>query len=80
MDMFKWDRPHAYCIKSLYCNVQHIQGEHAEDGTFIYPKGDEQLDHWLTKHKIFSIADTAINRDLLKRFDTLYPNKSKFEL
>lgn len=75
-----WTKDHAYCIKSIYCNTLKIEGVNIEDGKFRNPKGDEQLDHWLSKHKIFSIEDTAINRDLEKRFETLYPTKSKYEL
>jgi Stealth protein CR2, conserved region 2 len=48
-DKYHWHREHAFCIKSIYCNTVGMQGTFAEDGKFKLPKGEEQLNHWLTK-------------------------------
>jgi hypothetical protein len=80
LDLYDWDIPHAYAIKSLYCNVQNIVGVYEPDGKIRRAKETTMLRNYLSSKKVFSIDDTAINSDLEIYFKHLYPDKSKYEL
>lgn len=80
MVSFDWNKPHGYCIKSLYCNALGIKGVYETDGKFTKPKNEDQLRKWVETHKIFSIDDTALTNLVKNRFQLLYPEKSKYEL
>lgn len=80
MDLYNWDTPHAFAIKSLYCNVQNIVGVYEPDIKIRRAKTTEMLIPFLNGKKVFSVDDTALNYDLMNYFETLFPEKSKYEL
>lgn len=80
LDLYDWNVPHAYAIKSLYCNVQNIVGIYEPDGKIRRAKVTPMIKDYLANKKVFSIDDTAINVDLENYFKHLYPEKSKYEL
>ncbi len=80
LDIYDWNLPHAYAIKSLYCNVQNIPGVYEPDGKIRRAKEASMLRSYLANKKVFSIDDTAINIPLENYFKSLYPEKSKYEL
>ena len=79
LDIYNWDIPHAYTIKSLYCNVLDIPGEYEPDGKIRRAKDTSMIDLYLRSKKVFSIDDTALNKDMKNYLERLYPNKSKYE-
>ena len=79
INKYNWDVNHGLCIKSLYCNTLKINGSYMEDGKIRRSKDEDQLRHWLANHSIFSVSDECLNNTIKKRFDIIYPKKSKYE-
>jgi hypothetical protein len=76
-----WSVEQGYCIKSLYCNMLELWGEKHSDPLLNRQKSAEGIDKWISEQDIcFSIDDIALTNDLKRKFEQLYPNKSKYEL
>lgn len=74
-----WNLLWGYCTKSIYCHVNNIQGVEYPDLKIRKPMQTAQIVNVIKGRKYFSTGDHAVNQAMLKVFETLYPNKSRFE-
>lgn len=84
-----WGKEWGYCIKSVYGYLAEYDGKYCRDKDFTikeYP--DLKIREPLRENKIrelikgrqyFSTDDGAINRDMVKVLESIYPFKSKYE-
>jgi hypothetical protein len=74
-----WDKWYGYCLKTIYCVFNGIEGEYYPDLKIRYTS-DMNVREMIKGRRWFSSSDRALHhnplRDLL---DELYPNKSKYE-
>lgn len=75
-----WFIDQGYCMKSLYCNQLKIEGTPMEDVKMIRSRTQPNIDLFLENKPMFSIDDMALNNYLKRKFETLYPKKSKYEI
>lgn len=80
MNTIDWSVAHGYCIQSLYCNTYGVKGEFQMDGKIHRQKSAEQLRYWFSSYKVFSVDDMALDRNLKRAIESLYPVKSKYEI
>lgn len=75
-----WSKLYGYCMKTLYCVMNGIQGEHVEDLKIRMPLRYHEIIRLIAGRKWFSIGDRCFAKggmeDVLK---DLYTNKSKYE-
>lgn len=72
-----WTRPYGYCLKTVYCHANGIKGEICLD-VKIRRRGEYvALPAGLP---YFSADDKAMDKSLRMTLETLYPNKSKYEV
>jgi hypothetical protein len=71
--------PHGYCIKSLYCNVNKIQGVYYPDLKIKSFMGEQRLRQLLWSRKFFSSQDEYVNRTFFSVLASLYPLASQYE-
>lgn len=77
---YDWNLAHGLIMKSTYCNTLGITGELKEDCKINHP---HVLSNWpnITKDlDMFSIGDRCINKSMEQYLQSLYPNKSKYEI
>lgn len=74
-----WSRPWGYGIKSLYCNMAGITGEKRTDLKIKQSWSKENINGLLLNHAYFSIDDRALNSQMIKVLQELYPQKSIYE-
>ena len=77
--MANWNVPFGYGIKSLYGNINELQGTYMTDAKiFATENKRENLLKKLNGKPCFSTSSYVINeqRDLIQ---SLYPNKSRWE-
>lgn len=74
-----FDRPFGYVIKSLYCNMNGIEGEFGGDCKIQRKMNYEELKAKIHGKSFFSTADGSINEDMVRLLDDLYPMPSRFE-
>jgi hypothetical protein len=73
IEMYDWDIPDAYVLKSLYCNTLGIEGEYREDCK-VYKQ------EWKTwEGEMFSSSDSNFDKELQNFLLNLYPEQSFFE-
>lgn len=75
-----WARPMGYVIKSLYCNKIGIDGMEMRDLKLKGPMKYGELRRKIQGRHVFSISDSAINKDFECLMSELYPNPSKYEV
>lgn len=74
-----WDKWYGYCIKTLYCVSNNIQGEYYPDLKIKYVDRLDVRDA-IKGRRWFSTGDRAFYDASLKDIlQELYPNKSKYE-
>lgn len=76
---YNWGIRGGYVIKSLYGNTHKLQGVEMTDLKLKTPTDEEAIKQRIAGRNVFSIADTAINTNLLNVLNELYPYKSKYE-
>lgn len=76
IDMYDWNIPDGYTMKSLYCNTLGIEGSYKEDCK-AYKKENWPL--WTRGKEMFSTSDTNFDKECQKFLLNLYPEPSKFE-
>jgi hypothetical protein len=74
-----WSRPWGYGIKSLYCNMAGVTGEKRTDLKIKQSWSKENISGFLLNHPYFSLDDRALNNQMIKVLQELYPQKSKYE-
>ncbi len=81
MPTYDWSNPLAFTIKSLYANTVGIEGVLERDGKFAFiPTNQQMLVDYTKDRKFFSSADHSINLDFATFLETLYPEKSPWEM
>jgi hypothetical protein len=75
-----WSKWYGYCLKTLYCVINGIEGEYAEDSKVRLPLLYNEIRGHIAGRKWFSIGDRCFREggmwDVLSE---LYPLKSKYE-
>lgn len=74
-----WYVPHGYGIKSVYCNLNEIEGEYYPDLKIHQANNYFKLCEQLNERRFFSTIDTAMNQDMITVLESRYPNKSVYE-
>ncbi len=75
-----WSKPCGYGIKSLYCNLNNIEGIHYDDCKLIEPLLKEEILSTIAGRMYFSIGNRSLNDEMKAVLNDLYPEKSRFEL
>lgn len=75
-----WDRWYGYCLKTLYCVINGIEGELTTDIKIRYPHTKEEVMQQISGRKWFSIGDRCFENGMWDVLNELYPKKSKWEL
>lgn len=79
MARYDWNERFGFVIKSLYANTAGIDGEQMSDLKIRKSFKREELLSMLQDRKWFSCSDDALNEDLKKIMEELYPDESKYE-
>lgn len=75
-----WSKWYGYCIKTLYCVMNAVQGERAEDLKIRMPYDKDMIYKIIEGRKWFSIGDRCFAPGgMWNVLNELYPNKSKYE-
>lgn len=74
-----WFIPHGYGIKSLYCNLNEIEGQYYPDLKIHQACNYFSLSNQLQNRRYFSTTDGVTNSDMEHMWEMLYPNKSVYE-
>lgn len=80
LEKLNWDEPQGYAIKSMYCNMNGINGVYNEDvkcGSLGESK--EWLLNRISNKKYFSLTH-FVNVDMKDILQELFPTPSKYEL
>lgn len=75
-----WSTPWGYSIKSLYCTLNRIAGEQYPDLKIKAELTAENIHRLIASRPYFSIDDRGLNDDMKNVLESLYPNKSQFEI
>lgn len=76
-----WSIWYGYCLKTLYCVRNGIEGEYINDVKIRMPLKYDAIMSQISDWKWFSIGDRCFTEGGMKEvLQTLFPNKSKFEL
>jgi hypothetical protein len=75
-----WSKCYGYCLKTLYCVMNGISGEHIADKKIRLPLNKGSIMNELQGRKWFSIGDRCFTKGgMMDVLNELYPNKSKYE-
>jgi hypothetical protein len=74
-----WMWPYGYCIKTIYCNYHRIDGVESADGRVNVDKTYSSLLEFSHGRVCLSSAD-KMNDDFKRFLQTMFPEKSKYEL
>jgi hypothetical protein len=75
-----WDRPHGYCLKTLYCVMNGIEGEYMDDIKIRMPLKLDDIRLALHGRKWFSSGDRCFTEGgMMEVLQTLYSTPSKYE-
>lgn len=76
---YDWKTKFGYCIKTLYCHANKIDGQQYPDLKINEPMRYKDLVSQLAGRGWFSVGDKAREGDLLKVLSEIYPVKSEYE-
>lgn len=80
MKLVKWTKPWGYGIKSVYCNINKIEGEFCYDAKLdTIPEKNTLAELIAVNKKWFSTSNRAINDTVIEFLESLYPNPSYYE-
>jgi len=79
LDNYDWSVWGGYAFKSLYANTFGIQGQWEPDCKINTPLDYSQLKEIVSRRKIVSIGNKAINNHLGTIMNELYPTPSQWE-
>jgi hypothetical protein len=74
-----WHLNAGFLIKSLYCNMNGIEGSFYRDLKLSKPYSESELHILTNKRLYFSCADFAITPIFEYFLQELYPNPSRYE-
>lgn len=75
-----WDRMYGYCLKTLYCVMNAVQGEYAEDLKIRMPYDKNMINKLIAGRKWFSIGDRCFAPGgMWDVLNELYSKPSKYE-
>jgi hypothetical protein len=75
-----WSKWYGYCLKTLYCVMNEIEGEYHEDSKVRLPLLGNEICGHIAGRKWFSIGDRCWTEGGMKEvLQMLYPNPSKYE-
>jgi hypothetical protein len=75
-----WSKWYGYCMKTLYCVMNGIEGEYMEDIKIRMPLKADMINDLLAGRSWFSIGDRCWTDGGMKEvLQTLYPTPSKYE-
>jgi hypothetical protein len=81
MALVDWSKWYGYCLKTLYCVMNGIEGEFMDDIKIRMPLKADDINQAIAGRSWFSIGDRCWAEGGMKEvLQTLYPNKSKYEL
>lgn len=75
-----WSKWYGYCMKTLYCVLNGIEGEQVEDLKIRMPLQYEEVIRLIRGRKWFSIGDRSFAYGMKDVLQDLYSNPSKYEL
>jgi hypothetical protein len=76
-----WSKWYGYCLKTLYCVMNGIEGEFMYDIKIRMPLKADNIMNMVQGRSWFSIGDRCWTEGGMKEvLQTLYPSKSKYEL
>lgn len=68
-----WDIPYGFVIKSIYCNMNSVEGEFGGDCKIQTKLSYDQINDKIKEKKFFSTSDGVLNEDMLKFLEEKYP-------
>jgi hypothetical protein len=75
-----WSKWYGYCLKTLYCVMNGIEGELIDDIKIRMPLTAEEIRVSIASRKWFSIGDRCFQPGgMMDVLNELYQNKSKYE-
>lgn len=75
-----WSKWYGYCLKTLYCVMNGIEGEYTEDSKIRLPLLGNEICGHIAGRKWFSIGDRCfVPGGVMDVLNELYPNKSRYE-
>lgn len=74
-----WSIWYGYCLKTLYCVMNGIEGEYMDDIKIRMPLSHGGVMELLNARKWFSIGDRCFSDGMKEVLSSLYPNKSRYE-
>lgn len=74
-----WSKWYGYCLKTLYCILNGVQGEYMEDIKIRMPLTKEEIMLQLVNRRWFSIGDRCFSDGMKEVLQTLYPTPCKYE-
>lgn len=75
-----WSKWYGYCLKTLYCVMNGIEGEYAEDIKIRMPLKADEIKAQLHSRSWFSIGDRCFKEGgMWDVLNELYQNKSRYE-
>jgi hypothetical protein len=74
-----WSKWYGYCLKTLYCVMNGIEGEYMDDIKIRMPLSREDVEGLVVGRKWFSIGDRCFSEGMKEILQDLYPNKSRYE-
>lgn len=74
-----WSKWYGYCMKTLYCVMNDIEGEPTDDLKIRFPHTRGEIWAQIIDRKWFSIGDRCFENGMWDVLNELYPNKSKYE-
>ena len=76
-----WSKWYGYCMKTLYCVMNGVDGVYMQDIKIRLPLQKEEIMQSIAGRRWFSIGDRCWAENGMKEvLQDLYPNKSKWEL
>lgn len=74
-----WNIDYGYGIKSMYCGINGIKGDHVPDCKIQTKQSSEKIRSIISDRQYFSIGDGGFTHDMKMILEELYPNTSKYE-
>jgi hypothetical protein len=75
-----WSKWYGYCLKTLYCVMNGVEGEYTDDLKIRMPWTANEIRGAIAGRKWFSIGDRCFAPGgMWDVLNELYPNKSKYE-
>lgn len=79
MEGINWDMPFTYVLKSMYGNLNNVEGEFGGDCKIHSKMNYEEIKRKVGDKSFFSTSDGSINEDMIRFLNELYPQPSFYE-